>query len=467
MFIQLKRIELKNFRCFRELSLPLLPDIETSVPDYQKIYSNLTVLVAKNGEGKTAVLEAISYLLGCMISRFPQISVPKFKDSDYRQEWTVTPNGLKRSKRDSYMRLQAFAKTSTSEEITWDMLKKRDASEKVAQSLPPRVNLNQIYKFADGILDIENSNNIREELYPVIAYYNTQRAVIWKKPERRRLIRKKLDQYDGYKGALEGHLNYKYMIEWISLIEDEQRKERERLRSWDYVSKESQTIQLAIEKLLPGYRNLRVETKPLDLAIDYCSENGQVIKSDRIDSQLSDGYKTVLVLLLDIVSRILRLNSDVDNITPERLLQSPGIVLIDEIDLHLHPFWQQRVLHDLVVTFPNIQFIVSTHSPQVISGIPKECVRIFSNAELLPVEEQTQGVETDTILASIFGTEASIQDLEIVQDYNTLLEMLAEQNFSGEAWDALYQKVEKHYGKDFPPLLGIKLHKDFLSKRKQ
>lgn len=455
MEIRLKEIRLLNFKCFQDLTLSLLPNFD-ACSDYQ----NLTVLVAKNGEGKTTILEAISYLLGSIIARFPGLSAPNLKDSDIKQELSTTSRGRTTISREAYCFIQAKAETLMGE-VIWDRIKKNDSSQELSGTIPERYVLTQINKYADSIKARRNPSNGSKDLIPVIAYYDTQRSVLKKKPERLRYAQSIFSAYDGYKDALVGNLNYKHLIEWMYYIENEDRKERERVGSWGYHSIDQQTISLAISKLLPGYTNLHIVSKPLDLAIDYYNKQGQIVKTDRIDSQLSDGFKTVLVLVLDIVSRIIMLNSDIPDITPKQLMQTPGIVLIDEIDLHLHPSWQQSILQDLVKAFPNIQFIVSTHSPQVVSGVPKECLRIFSNKELKPIEDQTQGAETDTVLASVFGTEASIQDLEIVKDYNRLLQMLAEGNF-GEEWDLLYQKLEKHYGVHSPQLTRVQLQMEYL-----
>jgi predicted ATP-binding protein involved in virulence len=87
----------------------------------------------------------------------------------------------------------------------------------------------------------------------------------------------------------------------------------------------------------------------------------------------------------------------------ENAWQGEGIVLIDEIDLHLHPQWQRRVLPALTKTFPNCQFIVTTHSPQVLSEVPKESVFILENGKLLEYSPHTRGRDSNSILYEIFN----------------------------------------------------------------
>ena len=76
----------------------------------------------------------------------------------------------------------------------------------------------------------------------------------------------------------------------------------------------------------------------------------------------------------DLAYRMVRLNPDLGAMAA---LETPGIVLIDEVDMHLHPSWQQAVVYDVRKAFPNVQFIVTTHSPQVLSTVPAEAIRIL------------------------------------------------------------------------------------------
>ncbi|MDO5101270.1 MAG: AAA family ATPase, partial [Eubacteriales bacterium] len=88
---------------------------------------------------------------------------------------------------------------------------------------------------------------------------------------------------------------------------------------------------------------------------------------------MSDGARSVISMAADIAYRMARLNPDLgENVT----LKTPGVVLIDEVDMHLHPSWQQTVINDLARAFPLVQFIVTTHSPQLLTSVPAESIRI-------------------------------------------------------------------------------------------
>lgn len=112
-------------------------------------------------------------------------------------------------------------------------------------------------------------------------------------------------------------------------------------------------------------------------------------------TQLSDGERTTLLMVMDIARRLVIANPKDDP------LQGTGIVLIDEVELHLHPAWQRAVLPALFATFPNIQFIATTHSPQVLASVPSECVRILENFQAYPVGH-TEGRDSNALLREIF-----------------------------------------------------------------
>lgn len=467
--MRITKLIIDNFRCFDHLEVDLCANGAAERPNGK---GGITVLVAANGQGKTAILEAIKYLLAIFISRFPKISVPRFKDSDYlvkweRQESRVEPEFTQMPKA-PYMRLWAEAEFQNEKHdgqcssVEWDISQKRDKSNRTNSKLPAFIGTKKINEQADWFIDHDNQE--QPLMLPVMAYYNTERAVIRNKPERRRGFQKAFNRYEAYAGALDGGLNYKKTIEWLCFLEDKQRREKEAVRDWDYQTLEQRTIQLAIEKMLPGFKNLRTITKPLDLIVDIVDDN--TFKTCRIDSQLSDGYKIVLVLVLDIVSRILEANACIKGSTPEQLLQAEGIVLIDEVDLHLHPSWQQRILGDLQRTFPNIQFIVTTHSPQALSSVPKECVRIIDKGQVFDASIQTQGVESQDILTQIFGTDSAPQQDEFVQ----LLDQYAKLEAAGEADSpsgrAIYEALVKHFGEQYAPLQRIEIHRKFMAKKR-
>ncbi|MGN5028989.1 AAA family ATPase [Aeromonas rivipollensis] len=164
--------------------------------------------------------------------------------------------------------------------------------------------------------------------------------------------------------------------------------------------------------------------------------------------QLSDGQRIFLSLVADLARRMIMLNPRLDN-----PFEGSGIVLIDEIELHLHPQWQQDIIENLRTIFPNIQFIITTHSPIVLSTVDKRCIRQFDNEDnsdsiSLPTPTfQTKGVMNSDILEQlmrVFSTPPRIAESHWVSDFEESLELdIYEENSQAKE---LYRKIKEHFG---------------------
>lgn len=157
----------------------------------------------------------------------------------------------------------------------------------------------------------------------------------------------------------------------------------------------------AIEAMLPGMSNPRIKLSPLRFVVSVQSDDGKLEEELSID-QLSGGYRIMLALAADLARRMAQGNPHLPD-----PLQSEAVVLIDEIELHLHPSWQQRILADLTRTFPNTQFIVSTHSPQVLTTVKPEHVvelgREQGDIVAGSAGAPTYGAEAGDMLAAVMG----------------------------------------------------------------
>ncbi len=350
--MKLDSLQVTNFRCFESLTV--------------KFDSQLTVLVANNGKGKTAILESIVLGLGVFMSAIPvrKIVGKPFEDTDFR----VYDNGDK----PAYMRI--FLETK--EGMRWDKTEPRDKVTKTLRSIPQDVGKKEISDYARSAYEkwMEAENQ-----FPLIAYYGTGRAV-FTTPQRRRNFRKELvgeaRLIDAYKDSLSANTNFRNFFEDFYILEDEERRSQKDRRDWDYQGFELVIIRNAISRMMPGFSNPRTKTRPLRFMIDWEHESRK--QSLRLD-QLSDGFRTSLAMIMDIALRLALLHSKAEAASPnvDAVLNAEGIVLIDEIDLHLHPSWQQTILPDLMRTFPGIQFIVTTHSPQVLTTVRRENIRVI------------------------------------------------------------------------------------------
>jgi predicted ATP-binding protein involved in virulence len=154
--------------------------------------------------------------------------------------------------------------------------------------------------------------------------------------------------------------------------------------------------------MIPEVSNPRIDGTTGRFAVDTQDPNGTTIKL-YLD-QLSDGYLVMLAVVMDFALRLALANP------PERpgddVLASEAILSIDEVDLHLHPSWQQRVIPDLRRTFPNTQLILTTHSPQVTTTVPSSNLRILRGSQLYSAPPGTEGAEAQRLLEDAFQVNA-------------------------------------------------------------
>ena len=164
-------------------------------------------------------------------------------------------------------------------------------------------------------------------------------------------------------------------------------------------------------------------------------------------STLSDGIRVIISLVGDIAHRCVRLNphfgSDAAKLTP-------GVIMIDEVDMHLHPEWQQLVLNALSDAFPLIQFIVTTHSPQVLTTVKRESIRILAQdadgvwSADMP-DEETKGDESATVMATVMGVDPVPQVSEAV-DLDLYRQLIQLQQQDTDDANALRRKLDAHFG---------------------
>ncbi|MDW8336959.1 MAG: AAA family ATPase [Tepidimonas sp.] len=360
--MKIQRLHLKNYRCFDELVL--------------EFDDRLTVFVAENGSGKTALLDAIAIGLGRYLTKVPGIEGRASKETDLR----ITDG----ERRAPFMLLAWEARTYDGRGITWYSGRKRDAAVSAAaikeQLAPQLVEIlaHGSKRLDDYVLELVRADaEQRPYFLPVVAYYGTNRA-IRDEVKRRRGFRKRFTRFDALAGALEPDSRFRAAFEWFNAMEDEERREREARRDFSYRHPALQAVREALERLLPDYRNPRTEIRPLRFVIDKVLPDGRVERTLRV-SQLSDGYRVVLGLVMDLARRMVQANAGAlpEHLSSRHPLDLPAIVLIDEVDLHLHPSWQQRIIADLMRTFTDTQFILTTHSPQVLSTVRREHIRVI------------------------------------------------------------------------------------------
>ncbi len=203
----------------------------------------------------------------------------------------------------------------------------------------------------------------------------------------------------------------------------------------------------AVRRFLPGYANLRVsnETTP-NLVIERSGVEVPV-------RQLSDGERGSLTLVLDLTRRLAQANPGLD----DPAAKGTGVVLIDEIDLHLHPKWQRAIVRNLPDAFPELQFIATTHSPQVIGEVEHDRIQVMGHGRVFS-PTHSFGVDSSRVLEEIMDAP---QRSPVVQEVLDRLSSLVSEKKLEEASRLLAELAAKLTEND-PEVIRARTLLDFL-----
>ena len=372
--MKIASIKISKYRGIEFLELPLDP--------------SLTVFYGENGHGKTSVLSAISVGLGAIPACLKVKSVGFAKTDRHNGSGPVRID------------LTATNDISWFREETGHGFWK--ISEKRTQPWSDLRTWLEIFIHPDG-------EGGKTDL-PIVAYYDTDRAVL-DLPQRRRGWRNaEFHRLLALGGALSAQTDFRQFFEWFYAKENE-----------ELDLKDLSVVRQAISSMILGVSRPRIEENPLRFVVSRKRESG--VEEELSLDQLSGGYRAVLALAADLARRMAQGNPHLED-----PLMSEAVVLIDEVELHLHPSWQQRILIDLQRTFPNAQFIVSTHSPQVLTTVKQEHIleltveddRIVARAPAAA----TFGAEAGDVLNAVMGIDERPPENEFTKTLTRYLRLI-------------------------------------------
>ena len=151
------------------------------------------------------------------------------------------------------------------------------------------------------------------------------------------------------------------------------------------------------------WQNMAYSFAAEDLTGIFVTPNGE--KEKLQFRQLSDGYRNIIGMVADIAYRCIKLNP---HLGENAVKETPGIVLIDELDLHLHPNWQRRIVEDLKNTFPGIQFVATTHSPFIIQSLKEDELRNLDRK--IVSQKDPKDIPINKIISDIMEVESIKSD---------------------------------------------------------
>lgn len=432
--MKLQEIEIDNFRAIKSLKLNLHP--------------NLTVLIGDNASGKSTILDALAIGLGAVLSHLPEAKGNDFKSSDFREHPidTLFDDQIEKvNKKARYMRVGL---NTVNKALSWDRIKRLDKTKKTSAELASikKLGLKHLHHYLEDIITGVQDNKIID--LPILVYYGTERTAS-PIPERQRQFQKMFSRFDALNHALNSKAHFKTAVEWFIAKENEELREGRARRDLDYILPELQTVRQAVEQTISGCKNLRSKSHPPRLLVDFQNQTDSTSLVTLDLFQLSDGFRSLLALVIDLARRMTQANPHLDN-----PLTSEAIVLIDEVDLHLHPKWQQTVLRDLMCTFNNAQFIVTTHSPQVLSTIHKENIWVLKYDEQegviasRPITE-SYGAASNETLHSLMGVDPCPRHLPEVQEYNKYLLLVHNGQYDTQEALQLRKKLATVFQEDY------------------
>lgn len=456
--MQIEKLTLNNLGRFENLEVDFAPTADNP--------SNVTVFIGNNGAGKTSILEALATSLSWFVARIRTekgsgIAINELVIIDKAPAASITLQLSDDIQNHSNAALSSYQ---------WTLVKARKGRKSDKSS-----SLSQLTKLADHYRQQLTDNDSAS--LPLIAYYPVERSVL--DIPLKIMGKHSFSQIEGYESALNQGVDFRRFFEWFREREDIENEERVRYRedSWseqmqeikrreelteiynkkaaeltkrkieimsteqgikhlekltelldeladfrtaskdldsinDKQIKDKQltAVRTAITAFMPNLSNIRVQRKPrLHMAVDKDGQSLNVL-------QLSQGEKSLMALVGDIARRLAMMNPELDN-----PLQGDGIILIDEVDMHLHPSWQRNLVQRFTDTFPNCQIVLSTHSPLVISDQKNILVYLLSNGEIgaLP---PLYGADVNTVLLEAMDTD--VRNPEINEKLNDLLDAI-------------------------------------------
>ena len=362
----LKKLNISNFKMFNQLELSFEP--------------GFNLLLGDNGVGKTTILEAASVALSGFLVGMEDVYARNIYKNDVRyqivKDQNETPNKSYSSPTEVYCTLEYKGV-----DYTWTRAKK-DTTGGSRTTIVPK----DIVQVSRKLV-----NDMDGEIWPLVSYQSASRHWIAARSDANEKKRNQLhDRRCGYLGCMDRTVNMLSIYDWCKQMEWSSVKNRSIPKNYavfgEIVSKFMSIMNDGVISEVFFHPNVE--------KLLY-TENGEFKEIE----DLSAGYQSVLNLVIDLAYRMAILNPDMG----EEIQYTDGVVLIDEIDSNLHPKWQWRIVDALVETFPNLQFIVATHSPIIVSSCKDVNIINIDGEQKVQYLEGSYAFSVNEILKDMLG----------------------------------------------------------------
>ena len=427
--MHIQKVIIKNFRCFEHLEVNLDPDIN--------------IFVGNNGSGKSALLDGIA---AAMYPYVRLIQEKVNKEYNYKEESPVLQRDLpakqEGSKRKTQTDFNILATDFPHWTITYEKQPTDNDNERIAVDFgyPPYIKeeFKKLYYAIENQCDIIK-NEPKSEL-SIIAYYKSNRHLT-NIGDLENIPNKSFDRFDALNNAFDATAKFTDLANWFFVREYEELREGKRQGNINFELPDLKQVRKAISTIIaPNARVYFSGATSAKLMVEWTMETGE--KRELLLSQLSAGYRNMLALVMDFARRLAQANPDMEN-----PLAAEAILMIDELDLHLHPTWQQKIIPDLKKVFPNTQIIATTHSPEVVTTVKQNQVKILEDYQIKECPSPTKGMKSSDIVRYVLG----LSDLRPDTEESRTLTRLFEAIDNGQLEEAKRLRQELQHWESFDP----------------
>jgi len=428
--MNLETLKVTNFRRFERLEVSFHPE--------------LTVLVARNGQGKTSILDAATIALGTFVGAFDLGTAKHIAQADARYQRL---SGHSDSEQVFPVRLEATLKGIDRPVIRELLGAKGRTTIKHASALTGLGK--QLMKQVQALEPIP---------LPLLAYYGSGRLWNAHKNMSRKAVLSE-SRTLGYEDCFSSASSFTQVQQWMTKATFAALQQQNMdVYQGHKIADQIEGIQSTVNTVLgsDGWSGFHYSVQHEELAMTH-EELGVLPVS-----MLSDGVRAMVSLVADMAWRCTKLNPQMG---ADASKKTKGIAFIDEVDMHLHPKWQQTVIGSLREAFPNVQFIVTTHSPQVLSTVNSESIRLISSeldretgkfiSQAVIPTMQSRGVASNDVMAELQGIDAipGVEEAQWLQSYKAIItsnQLTSEQERKKHA---LMNNIIAHFGEEHPEWL--------------